>query len=52
MHELVTIILSPDLNKRMRLSVAAATQKVCGKPLLSYVLDAAAQIGSGLSSRF
>jgi bifunctional UDP-N-acetylglucosamine pyrophosphorylase/glucosamine-1-phosphate N-acetyltransferase len=47
MHELVTIILASNLCSKMKSSATEVIQKICGKPLLSYVIDAASQAGSG-----
>lgn len=45
MQELVTIILAAGAGTRMKSTVAKVAHRVCGQPILSYVVDAAAQTG-------
>jgi bifunctional UDP-N-acetylglucosamine pyrophosphorylase/glucosamine-1-phosphate N-acetyltransferase len=46
MQELVTIVLAAGAGTRMKSMVAKVAHKICGQPILSYVIDAAAQTGS------
>jgi len=46
MQELMTIILAAGAGTRMKSSIAKVAHTVCGKPLLSYVVDAASAAGS------
>lgn len=46
MQELVTIVLAAGAGTRMNSSVAKVAHRICGKSLLSYVIDAATQTGS------
>jgi bifunctional UDP-N-acetylglucosamine pyrophosphorylase/glucosamine-1-phosphate N-acetyltransferase len=46
MQELISIILATGEGTRMNSSVAKAAHKICGKPILSYVTEAAKQAGS------
>ena len=47
MQELVTIILAAGAGIRMKSVAAKVTHKICGRPMLSFVMDAAEQTGSG-----
>lgn len=46
MQELVTFILETDSGARMESTVTKAAHKICGQPLLTYVIDAAVEAGS------
>ena len=46
MQELVTIILATGAGTRMKSAAAKVTHKICGQPMLSFVMDAAEQTGS------
>lgn len=46
MQELVTVILAAGAGTRMKSARAKVTHKICGQPMLMYVMDAAKQAGS------
>ena len=47
MAERVAIVLAAGISSRMNTEVPKVLHKVCGRPMLSYVLDACRQVGVG-----
>jgi len=47
MQDLVTVILAAGAGTRMKSSTAKVLHKICGQPMLAYVIDAARKAGSG-----
>ncbi|HOK42480.1 MAG TPA: bifunctional UDP-N-acetylglucosamine diphosphorylase/glucosamine-1-phosphate N-acetyltransferase GlmU [Thermoclostridium caenicola] len=47
MRDLVTVILAAGAGTRMKSHTAKVLHKICGQPMLAYVMDAARKAGSG-----